>query len=250
MISAFITITDPEKRGDTFKQCYESAKGFCDEIVVIDGKDTWPEEFDWRVIGEHFQRGYEQCTGDWVFHLDCDFIFHENNYADIRQACEEYPDAAGLSFWKYQIFTPDRYTLKSRLVLAVNKGKYGDRIRFDSGPDKCQPSVNGIYISPDDVPEARIPFYNYEKLLKTTSQIAKDSGRMDRAYHHHFGQYQLSKNGSNQSAYDGWYNMVKGRYKKHINRLTLEEQPMVIRDAINNLKPNQFGYNGFGLKES
>lgn len=244
-VGAFITKTRPEQRGDTYEQCLQSAMGFCDRVVTIDGERTWPQEFNWKIIGEHFQKGYENCEADWVFHLDTDFIFHEKDYDKLREVLEQNNEAPALSFWKYQIFTPYKYTLKSRLVIAVNKGKFGDSIRFDSGGDLCQPSLNGEYIKPEDVPEARIPFYNYEKLLKTKAQVAEDCGRMDRAYYQHFGKYQLGTDGTDENAFNGWLEMVKGRYTKHNNTLTLDDHPKVMQDTITNLKPEQFGYSGF-----
>lgn len=219
-IGAFITITRPKERGDTYDECAKSAFGFADEVHVISGKDTWPQEFTWPLIGEHFQSGYQAVDADWVFHLDTDFIFHEQDYAAIRQACEDNPDAPALSFWKYQFIQPDRYNLKSRLVIAVNKGKYGDRIRFDSGGDLCQPSLDGKELRPSDVPEARIPFYNYEKILKTKEQVRDDVGRMARAYERHFGEFKLG-GPDDESAYQEWLHMQIGRNSKpqqHVDR--------------------------------
>lgn len=245
-LSAFITKTDSERRGETFEQCYQMAGQLCDEVVVIDGKDSWPKEFSWELIGQHFERGYQQCTGDWVIHLDTDFIFHENDYATLRQALEASPTEMALSFWKYQMYTPDRYALKSRLVLAVNKGLYGDTIMFDSGPDLCQPSRYGTEIKPHEVPEARVAFYNYEHILKTKAQITEDVGRMDRAYQRRFGKWLYSEDGTDQSAYEGWLKMVLGRYRNHGNRLSLEEHPKIMQDIIKNLRPDQMGYSIFG----
>jgi len=223
----------------------KSAGGFSDEVSLIDGKDTWPKEFSWPVIGEHFQRGYEKCTGDWVFHLDTDFIFHEQDYTAIRQACKDNPEAPALSFWKWQFILPDRYTLKSRLVIAVNKKKYGDRIKFNSGGDLCQPSLDGEYIKPESVPEARIPFYNYEKILKTKAQIAEDCGRMERAYKRHFGSYQMGSDGTDESAYQAWLKMTVGRfYAREQKHIPLSDHPKVMQETIELLKPEQFGYNG------
>lgn len=247
-IGAFITITKPEERGDLFDQCYKMATECFDFVTVIDGKDTWPKEFAWPTIGEHFQKGYEQCDADFVFHLDCDFIFHENDFQAIREACMNNDEAPALSFWKHQFILPDRYNLKSRLVIAVNKGKFGDRIRFDSGGDLCQPSLDGKYISPDSVPESRIAFWNYEKILKTKAQITEDQGRMERAYFRHFGKYQLS-DGTDEAAYKGWLQMVVGRFSKPQQKVELSEHPKYMQDTIKNLQPENFGYDGHGNLE-
>lgn len=244
-VGAFITKTRPEQRGDTYEQCLQSAMGFCDRVVTIDGEHTWPQEFNWKIIGEHFQKGYENCEADWVFHLDTDFIFHEKDYDKLREVLEQNNEAPALSFWKYKHTLPDRYNLKSRLVIAVNKGVYGNRIRFDSGGDLCQPSLDGKEISANDVPEARIPFYNYDFLIKTQEQIIDDIGRMDRAYHRHFGKWLYSKDGTEESAYGGWLNMVLGRLKKPQSHVALSSHPKVMQEVIKGLTPNNFGYSIF-----
>jgi hypothetical protein len=246
MISAFITITRPEERGDLYEQCHKSAWGFADEVVVIDG--DWPQEFSWPTIGEHFQKGYEASAGDWVFHLDTDFIFHERDYAAIRKACEDNPEAPALSFLKRQFILPDRFNLKSRLVIAANKGKYGERIRFDSGGDQCQPSLDGEYIEPGTVPDIRIPFYNYEKLIKTQAQVKDDVGRMARAWQRHFGNYLLG-GPEDTDAYREWLQMQIGRFSKPQEHIQLSAHPKLMQNTIRNLTPDQWGYSGFGELE-
>lgn len=260
-LSIFTTITDPYLRGDNYDSAIGCYKQLADEVTVVDGGrqnqnevglnylyKAWPKEFDWRLIGEQFQRGYEVCTGDWVLHMDLDFIFHERDFNNIRQTLERHADTPALSFWKYQFVLPDRYNIKSRLVIAVNKGRFGDRIKFDGGgeQDLCQPSLDGKYLSPDDVPEANIPFYNYEHMLKTKEQITEDVGRMDRAYHRCFGKYQYG-DGTDEKAFEGWYRMVSGRFGKPQKSIPLADHPKYVQDTIRNLKPEQFGYNGFGL---
>ena len=268
-ISAFITITDPERRSDLYKECIQSALGFCDEVVIVDGGSDdpslqwiadlnddrikityrpWPKEFSWPLIGQAFQYGYDCCTGDWVIHLDCDFIFHEQDYKNIGRTFNANKDAPALSFWKYQFILPDRYNLKSRLIIAVNKAKFGDRIKFDAGgeQDLAQPALDGKYLSPDDIPEARVPFYNYEKLLKTKEQIAEDQGRMERAWQRHFGNYQMGSDGTDAVAYEKWIAAQQGKFAKPQKHLRLDEHPEVMRETIENLKLEQFGYSGFG----
>lgn len=248
-IGCFITITKPDERGDIFNECFKMASDCFDVVTVIDGEKTWLKEFRWEVISEHFQKGYDQCDADWVVHLDCDFIFHEKDFKKLREAIERCNDYPALSFWKYQFILPDRYNIKSRLVLAVNKGKFGNRIKFDGGggADLCQPSLDGKLIEIDQVPEARIPFYNYEKIAKVTYQIMDDCGRMDRAYKRTFGKYQLSPDGSDEKAFDGYIKMLKGRIKKAGEHISIEKHPIYMQDLIRNLTKSQFGYNGFNL---
>lgn len=241
-IGAFITITRPEERGDTYKECIAMANDCFDVVTIIDGKDTWPQQFSWNTISKHFQWGYEQCDADWVFHLDCDFIFHERDFDRIRAICERYDHAPALSFWKYQFILPDRYSIKSRLVVAVNKRRYGDRIKFNSGGDFCQPSLDNLYITAGQIPEARIPFYCYEKIAKTEEQIKDDVTRMANAWYRYFMNYKL---GTDKTAYKEWLRMVIGRFKKPQEHILLSEHPKYIQDTILGLNSSQWGYSGF-----
>lgn len=269
-LSIFTTATNPCIRGDIYDEAIDCYTELADETIIVDGGyhqlngsrtydgdknhpefvfNQWKKEFDWRFIGEQFQRGYEACTGDWVIHADLDYIFHERDFRAIRMACENNPDTPALSFWKFQFVLPDRYNLKSRLVIAVNKRKYGDRIKFDSSGDLCQPSLDGRYISPDDVPEAGIPFYNYEKILKTRQQISDDQGRMERAYFRRFGTFQMGSDGSNDSAYNRWVEAQRGKLRKPQKFIKLSDHPKYMQETIKNLTVDQWGYSGHGFLE-
>ena len=257
-------------RGDNPVPALQSYSELADQLVIVDGgneevvvekaqPDTyceivpvfnqWKKEFDWPFIGQQFQRGYEACTGDWVIRADLDMIFHERDFRAIRMAIANEPEALGLSFWKFQFVLPDRYVIKSRIIVAVNKGKFGNRIRFDSGGDLCQPSFDGYYIEPALVPEARIPIYNYEKIIKTREQIAEDQGRMERAYFRHFGHTQMGSDGTDQDAYRVWIEAQKGKFNKPQKFIKLTDHPKVIQETIKNLTPDQFGYNGHAMLE-
>lgn len=260
-LSIFTTVTDPIRRGDNYHDAIKCYKDLADEVVVVNGGGQitnhsgvkyvnwkWKKEFDWKFIGQQFQRGYEACTSDWVIHADLDFIFHEADFGRIRQAIEDYPEAPGLNFYKYQFILPDRYNLKSRLVIAVNKRKFGERIRFNSGGDLCQPSLDGNEIKAEEVPSTQIPFYNYEKLQKTEAQIREDVGRMARAWQTHFGEYKLG-GPDDDSAYDKWLKMVVGRFSKPQTPFRFEDHPKYMKKMITGLQPDQWGFNGFGNLE-
>ena len=266
-ISTFTTVTNPQQRGDNWEDAYRCYEALSDEVVVVDGsyKEVnkyyeiqrfmmvtyfWPIEFKWDFIGQQFQRGYEAATGDWVIHADLDFIFHEEDIDRIRSVLYDFPGAPAVSFYKHQFIQPDRYNLKSRLVLAVNKREYGNRIKFNGGGDLCQPTLDGLDIDIDSIPASGIPFYNYEKPTKTEAQIKDDVGRMDRAYERFFGRYLYGK-GTDESAYEGWLKMVLGRYNKPQKEVSLESHPLFVQKTLKNLRPDQFGYNAFGrLKEN
>lgn len=271
-LSIFTTITHPLQRGDNSADALKCYDELADEVVIVDGTPLtpgtlrgeqfsmvdsprkyvlshWPKEFDWKFIGEQFQRGYEACTGDWVIHADIDFIFHENDFKRIREVLQANSNEPALSFYKWQFILPDRYNLKSRLVIAVNKKLCGDKIKFNSGRDLCQPSLQGIELSPERVKESGIAFYNYEKLKKTKEQIAEDQGRMERAYKRHFGRFQMRTNGSNTNAYKQWVKAQQGKFAKPQAHIELKDHPKYIYKTIRKLKPEQWGYSGHGFLE-
>lgn len=258
MISIFTSVTDPIRRGEHYNESIRCYRDLADEVVVVNGggqitnhlgvkyvNHKWPEEFKWDFIGQQFTRGYKACTGDWVLHMDLDWLFHERDFDAVRQTLISNPDTPAMTFYKWQFLTPDKYNLKSRLVVAVNKKIYGDRIKFNGGGDLCQPTLDGLDLTVEDMPEARMNFYNYEKLFKTKEQVLDDVGRMDRAFFNLHEAYQYGVDGSNESAYEGWLRMMLGRLNKPHKAINISEHPRYIQEALKNLKPEQWGYNGF-----
>lgn len=266
-LSIFTTVTNPTNRGDNWKDALNCYQDLADELIIINGGEDlglnwfkrpkggrlgilgspWPKEFNWPFIGEQFQKGYDLASGDWVIHMDIDWVFHEDDFEAIRRACEDHPNSPGLSFWKWQFIMPDRYNLKSRLVLAINKKLCGDRIKFNSGGDLCQPSLDGQQIIHDAVPEARVPIYNYEKVTKTSDQIMDDCGRMERAWFRAFGSYQMGSDGTDEFAFNQYIRLLKSRMAKPQEHIPLAKHPKYVIDTLYNLDRSQFGYNGFGL---
>ena len=65
-------MTDPEKRGDPWKEALNCYNCFSDELIVV-GED-WPENLNLAKLG-YFQQGFDKCTGDWVLRMDIDYFF-------------------------------------------------------------------------------------------------------------------------------------------------------------------------------
>lgn len=259
-LSIFTSTTYPVRRGDNYRDALKCYSDLADEVVIVDGgtelrplshhnekvtKRRWQQEFSWEFIGKQFNHGYKKATGDWVIHCDIDMIFHQKDFAKIRQALKDYPSSPAVSFYKWQFIQPDRYNLKSRLLLAVNKKSFGDRITFSGGGDLCQPQLDGKDLDLNEVPQSGVAFYNYEHMLKTKGQVMDDVGRMDRAYFRKFGTY-LYGDGTDKEAFNGWMRMVVGRYDKPQRQISLGEHPKYVQDTISNLSPDQFGYGAFG----
>lgn len=255
-LSIFTTATDPILRGDLWYEAIDNYCDLADEVIVINGGDRlthhnpkvkiidfyWPNEFSWEFIGQQFQRGYEACTGDWTIRMDLDFIFHEKDFGKIHAALQKNDHSPGLTFWKYQFIRPYHYSIKSRLVLGVNKRDYGNQIKFDSGGDLCAPSLRGEYLDPGIEPEARVAVWNYECLLKEERMLREDKGRMARAWQRKFGEYKLG-GPDEESAFDKWLTMVNGRVNKELTETKITDHPKVMQTRLRSLTPEQFGYN-------
>lgn len=261
-LSIFTTITNPVHRQDPYLEALSCYKDLADEIVVMDGSENaipveddklrvipyrWPEEFEWSFISQQFQRGYEACTGDWVIRADLDYFFHEKDMSTLRFILDTMPDKTpALSFLKYQFLLVDQYQIKSRLVAAVNKATYGDRIKFNGGGDLCQPTLDGKLLTSDNVPNIRMPIYNYDFSFKSQKVIYWEFGRFARAWAKTFGNRRLW-GPDNESAFEYFQKMVVGRFSdrghKHI---ALDEHPKYIQSTIRDLAADRFGHSGFG----
>ena len=271
-LTIFTTMTEPTKRQDAWKEAVNSYLDLADEVLLVIGdKDlwhsedskeivstwnkhprikvmyhVWDEEFNWSFIGEQFQRGYEAAEGDWVIRADLDYIFHEKDIDRIRTMLNLIGDAPAASFWKYQFLLVDRYQIKSRPVIAMNKLKYGDRIKLNGGGDLCQPTLDGELITSESVPEIKCPIYNYDFCFKSEKIIRKDFQRFSRAWFKTFGEYTIG-GPDEESAFQYFKQMMVGRFlgRGH-EQIDLSAHPRYIQERIKHLESDRFGYSMFG----
>jgi hypothetical protein len=244
-LSIATTYTNPEERMDPWKEALACYEDLADEVVRA-GQD-WPYEFSWDYIGKTFNESFELATGDWVIRMDLDYFFHEKNFQGIRNILSKNFDKPAVAFPKVQFFTPERYALKTNIVIAYNKKNF-PHIKLDGGGDLCLPTINGKEILPSDVPISNIWLWNYDSMFKTKEVIAKDRARFARAWYRYFNNWGSEEGQDLEKAYDTWITMVKGRYAKHLKTININEHPKYIKDKIFNLDESQFGYNAFGLR--
>ena len=297
-ISIFVTLQSPDKRQDPYIEAINNYLDFADEVVAVIGDDEnnrewmknlpvdnklkfvykiWENEFEWKRIGEQFQFGYDNCDGDFILRCDADYFFHENDFEEIKQFLEKC-DAPAATMPKRQFLLADRSRVKSRVPIAFNKGKYGNRIKLDSGGDLCQPSLDGKELKPDDLPEiskrelvmvsegvtqeqldARlpgakvgeshtfvqkrgIPFWNYECILRTKEVEAREFHRFAKAWKKTFGTDPMGAD-SEEEALKRFTEMNLGRFNNSPGQITLlDDHPKYMIETIKNLRPEQFGY--------
>lgn len=246
-ISIFTTMTDPEERMDPWKEALNCYEDFADEVIIT-GQD-WPDEFKWDHIGKTFYEGFLKSTGDWVIRMDLDYFFHEKSLKSIRKILENYKDYPSVAFPQYQIFTPERYQVKTNLCIAYNKKEYPNII-LNGGGDLCAPTLNGVQILNSDVPLVNIPIYQYDSVFRNKDTIAKDRARFARAWFSYFNEWSDRGGGTPEEAFSAWFEMVRERYKKHVHRLKMNNHPKYIIDKLLTIDETMFGYSAFGLKDT
>ena len=159
---------------------------FSDEVIVKG--QNWPEEFKWDLIGKTFQEGFEESAGDWAIRMDIDYFFHEKYINVLPKVLEKYNDYPGVVFPQFQFFTPDRYQVKTRLCLALNKKKYPN-IKLNGGGDLCLATLNENLLSINKLPNVNIPIYQYDSMFRTKKIISTDRARFARAGNRFFLDY-------------------------------------------------------------
>lgn len=232
---------------------------------------------DYMMYGEQYQKGFEATTGDWVIKADIDYFFHEDDWDDIRMSLEVSNDDV-LYMEKRQLILTNKYKTKALLPI-IFRGSLRGRVRFDSGLDYTYPRVDSKIVSDknkvlcrksyvvvsDNVTEEqitsrlpervgqenmycmvnRIPFYNYDFTFKDKKTIARDYLKQSKAKYIKTGSHWgLTKS----EALKVFTTMQLGKLKsKGWIDFPVEKQPKHIQEKIRNLKPEQLGYNIWGL---
>jgi len=246
-LSIFTTMTDPDSRNDPWREALKCYEFFSDEIIIT-GQD-WPNEFSWEHIGKTFQEGFDKCSSDWAMRMDIDYFLHEKDRSKLRKLLDKYSEFPAISLPQYQIFTPNRYQIKTRICLIFNK-KYFKNIRLDGGGDLTLATFNNLLLDPKKVPMLNVPIYQYESTFRTKEIIKQDRARFARAWFRYFGNYEKRGGSDPDVAYQAWFDEIIKRYPKHCFKLSQEDHPKFIQKSLSKIKPNQFGFNAFGLKNS
>ena len=248
MLSIVTSMTNPEERGDPWKEALNCFEDFADE-VIIKGND-WPYEFKWDHIGKTFESGIKEASGDWVIMMSLDYFFHEKHKRKLLDSLLKYQDAPAVAFPQYQFFSPNYYSVKTRIALALNKKLYNDRLGYTGGSDLCLASLDGKTIDIRTIPNINIPLFQYDFCFKSKDMIADDRARFARAWFREFNNYEGRGGASPEEAYDAWFQNIKTKYSTHTHKMKIINHPIYIQQKLNDLSPEQFGFDIFGLKST
>ena len=244
-ITIFTSMTNPEERKDPWQEALDCYEELADEVLIIG--DDFPEEFKWDYFGKIFQKAFDESEGDWVFRMDLDYFFHEEDIQEIRELLNKHSEYPAIAFPQYQFFTPDRYQLKTKICLALNKKNFPN-IKLDGGGDLVLPTMNNKLINVADVPNSKIPIYQYDSTFRTKEIISNDRARFARAWFRQFGDYGNRGGPTPEEAFKAWYKMIEERYPKHTFRLNKDKHPIFMKERLKTLEKGQFGFDAFGLK--
>ena len=114
----------------------------------------------------------------------------------------------------------------------------------------CQPTLNKKQLVHSDAPYLNTPIFQYDSIFRTKEIIANDRARFARAWNSYFGNYGDRGGGTKEEAYKAWYEMIQSRFQYHVLKLDIEDHPKYIKNRLTEVKPDEFGYDLFGLKES
>lgn len=115
-ISGYTHTLNAESQRYPFIESIKSLLGFCDEVIVVDGKSTddtvkmienlkddrikiIENSWDWDNPGEDgAQKAFARamCSGDFLFQIDVDEVVHEEDYDKIKQLCRKFPNDVDL----------------------------------------------------------------------------------------------------------------------------------------------------------
>ena len=154
-ISSYTTTKDCINQNYPWRACINSALGFSDEVVVVDGGSTdgtWEEletwaskeeklkvykvERDWShkrhavFDGAQKAEARSRCTSEFLWQIDCDEVVHEDDFKKIKNLCAHFPQQADLV---------------SLPVIEYWGGP--EKVRMDINPWKWRLSRNKPYIT-------------------------------------------------------------------------------------------------------
>jgi len=244
VISIITVITDPIRRQDPIYPALKCYDDIADEIVVVNGNPEnnggleyiddkvkvvdgdWPFEFNFEIIGQHFQKGYEAATGDWVIKLDLDTFIHEDDIDRLKETLEHEKDKPAVCFLKMNWVKDDLFLPKARVIFAINKKKCGDHITWDASTTKSKPAYDGQELREEKLNMA-IPVINYHFAFKEKEQIMEDRYRFAKAWEKMTGSKAWQPQ-SPQASYEHFLDEIKDRYSKHKNNLKKIEHPKYV----------------------
>ena len=299
-ISAFCLTTNAIQNEFPFIESIKSFLPIVDELIVVDGGSTdgtieaiqqindskiriindedvkWEKEWAYGRMGHNFNRGLQECTGDWVIKFDVDYILHEKGTIRFREdlANASKRERLTVAFTRMNFILADRFYVKSKKTLAINKTrcrevginlKYGlDLKRWGWGFDfidgtelKDKVNFGSMLREGGNSIVTGATVFNYDFCLASKDIVRESRWRHELAVN----KQQLLAGLTTKEAVNNIrenkevvWNLFKKNCLENLERfatpLEIEKHPEIIQDKIKNLSKDQQGYNCWGWTDT
>jgi len=263
-LGAYILMQNPLTNKYPYSEVVNCCLDIFDEILIVDGgtddgsfdllpktdrikfvKRLWPSDASWDFLTQQYDFGLQNLTTDWRFKIDADYLFHENDYQEIKDFLQKNEDKKIISFEKSCFNLIDRYRSKTKIGLAVNK-KHFPNIHWNTD-DKYQDGDE--VLEEEDWTTSGIKVYVYDNCFKTKEMIGKTIHKFALAVKDKYGMNWGYE--SEQAALDFMIKNVRTRIDAYQQSpIKLEAHPKYIQERIKNMTENQMGYSLFSYKKA
>ncbi len=263
-MGAYILLQNPKTNNYPYLEVINCCLDLFDEISIVDGgtndgsfdllpktdkikfvKRDWSDDASWDFLTQQYDCGLQNLTTDWRVKMDADYIFHENDLQRVRDFLQDNQDKKIISFEKCSFNLIDRYRVKTKIGVAVNK-KLDPNIHWNTN-DRYQ--SGDIVLEEETWVPSGIRMYVYDNCFKTKKNIGKVMYKFAKACYKKYGKnwgYESEK-----AALDFMINTVRTRYEVHEqNMIPIEAHPEYIQEKIRNMNDKQMGYSLFGYKKA
>jgi hypothetical protein len=263
---------NPTEKQYAWKEALESYCDLADEVIIVDGgtedfpvpekvrkiRIPDPEVWTWAEHGKKLSLALGEAKGDWIIKIDLDWIFHENDLKTIRQKLEGI-DAPVATFQKKTVYPFRKYVQKGAIPIAINK-RYKNTIRFGKDENEYTDLTYPIWwrgkMDENDVPvgnliriidwgKTGVTFWNFDYTFKTFEVAKKLFLRMSNAHRTYFGSSSFGNN--EEEALEVFIRNMKGKLTRGLDLGDLSVLPKYIRGRIENIKKEEWGFDGWGL---
>lgn len=273
-LSVVVITANPTEKQYAWREALASYCDLADEVIVVDGgtedldigndklkviKNPDPEVWTWSEHAKKLNIGFKEATGDWILKADIDWVFHEDYFEEIRNKLSALGTPVA-TFQKFNYYPFKKYREKGEIPIAVNKD-FKDRIRFGKDPDKYTDLTypiwsNDVLLDKEGVPVGTLvkeyefgrtgqPFWNFDYTFKTIDRAKKSFLRMSLSHEDYFGTTKWGH--TEEEAFKKFLANMIGKQQGAIEIKDFSILPKYIRSRIENIKPEEFGFNGWGL---
>lgn len=267
---------NPTEKQYAWKEALASYVDQADEVIIINGGTEFlntegvteimkpdPPIWNWAEHAKNLNMALDVATGDWIIKIDLDWVFHDKDMARLRRrlGSSEAQNFMVATMQKKTYYPVGRYVQKGRIPIIINKNDK-ERVRFGRDYDNYTDLTYPIRVNPnrpvldehkvpvgkllmeDEWAKTGIEFWNFDYTFSTYENMKKKWMRMSKSHRVYFGNTLWGD--TEEEAEQLFLKNMRGKIAKSFP-VDVEELPKYIRERITNIKPEEFGFNGWGL---